>query len=244
MAFVNPDIVNCFSNARTLLAFGIFARALPDTDEFSRLHQTAAGLELADSITVDGHKLLNVPYDCGLFYTRQVSVLTSVCQNPNAAYLSSSASDGIQSPLNVGLENSRRFRALPAYAVLISEGREGLAHMFARMVRLARGIAAVVRDSPDYLLLPDNQGDEHGAELGDTHICVLFRAKEDSLNDVLVEAINATGAWYVSSTKWKGQKAVRVAVANWRINVTEDQELVGRSLASIAQEHKTSRSHV
>ena len=225
------------------LAFGIFARALPDTNEFSRLHQTSAGLELADSITVDGHKLLNVPYDCGVFFTRQVSVLNSVCQNPNAVYLSSSASDGIQSPLNVGLENSRRFRALPAYAVLLSEGREGLSDMFAWMVRLARRIAGVVRDSPDYLLLPNGQEQEHGADLEDTHICVLFRAKKDSLNEVLVEAINATGAWYVSSTKWKGQKAVRVAVANWRINITEDTELVRRSLASISQEHKTASSH-
>ena len=42
------------------LAFGLFVRALPDTSEFARLHSVAAGLELADSITVDGHKLLNV----------------------------------------------------------------------------------------------------------------------------------------------------------------------------------------
>lgn len=41
-------------------AFGIFARALPATDEFASLRESAAGLELADSITVDGHKLLNV----------------------------------------------------------------------------------------------------------------------------------------------------------------------------------------
>jgi glutamate/tyrosine decarboxylase-like PLP-dependent enzyme len=181
-----------------------------------------------------------VPYDCGIFFTRKASVLTSVCQN-NAAYLSSDASD-IQSPLNVGLENSRRFRALPAYAVLLSEGRDGLADMFARMVRLARGIVEVVQASPDYLLLPDGQGQGQGVDLADTHICVLFRAKEDSLNDVLVEAINATGLWYVSATKWKGHKAVRVAVANWRVNIAEDLELVGSSLASIAQGHKTARN--
>jgi len=42
------------------VAFGIFARALPRSREFSRLHELTAGLELADSITVDGHKLLNV----------------------------------------------------------------------------------------------------------------------------------------------------------------------------------------
>jgi glutamate/tyrosine decarboxylase-like PLP-dependent enzyme len=41
-------------------AFGLFARALPKTDEFLGLHANVAGLELADSIAADGHKLLNV----------------------------------------------------------------------------------------------------------------------------------------------------------------------------------------
>jgi glutamate/tyrosine decarboxylase-like PLP-dependent enzyme len=45
---------------RSTAAFGIFARSLPQAPEFSKLHQAAAGLELADSITADAHKLLNV----------------------------------------------------------------------------------------------------------------------------------------------------------------------------------------
>ncbi|KAI1851090.1 hypothetical protein JX266_003755 [Neoarthrinium moseri] len=214
-------------------AFGIFARALPVDPEFPRLKAYAAGLELADSITVDGHKLLNVPYDNGIFFTRKASVLTSVCQNPNAAYLSGGASD-IQSPLNVGIENSRRFRALPVYAVLLSEGREGIAHMLARMVRLARGIAQAIKDSPDYVLLASE-----AASIEDTHIIVLFRAKDERLNDVLVETINSGGLWYVGGTKWKGQKAVRVAVASWRVNVEEDLAAVKQYLASIAQQHES-----
>jgi glutamate/tyrosine decarboxylase-like PLP-dependent enzyme len=44
----------------TNLAFGIFARVLPKTDEYLSLHANVAGLELADSIAADGHKLLNV----------------------------------------------------------------------------------------------------------------------------------------------------------------------------------------
>lgn len=43
-----------------MVAFGIFARALPDQDEYELLRTRAEGVELADSITVDGHKLLNV----------------------------------------------------------------------------------------------------------------------------------------------------------------------------------------
>ncbi|KAI0134640.1 pyridoxal-dependent decarboxylase [Xylariales sp. AK1849] len=217
-------------------AFGLFARALPATPEFSRLQAHTAGLELADSLTIDGHKLLNVPYDNGVFFTRKASVLTNVCKNPNAAYLSAGGPSDIPSPLNLGLENSRRFRALPAYAVLVSEGKDGLAGMLARMVRLARGIAEAVSASPDYTLLLDAE-----ASMEDTHIVVLFRAKDDSLNDVLTDTINRDGVWYVSGTKWKGQPAVRVAVANWRVNVAEDLNIVKESLATIAKEHKRGR---
>jgi len=42
------------------IAFGLFARALPKTEEFGKLYEFAAGLELADSIAADAHKILNV----------------------------------------------------------------------------------------------------------------------------------------------------------------------------------------
>lgn len=215
-------------------AFGIFARCLPVTAEYARLQNYAAGIELADSITVDGHKLLNVPYDCGMFFTRKATVLTSVCKNPNAAYLSGGdAADGIQSPLNVGLQNSRRFRALPVYAVLLSEGREGIAQMLVRMVQLARGIALAIQESEDYILLP-----EPDANIEDTHIVVLFRAKADGLNERLVQTINGGGHWYVSGTKWKGQTAVRIAVSTWKVNVDQDLKDIKGYLADMADEHR------
>ncbi|OTA70092.1 PLP-dependent transferase [Hypoxylon sp. EC38] len=215
-------------------AFGIFARALPTTDEFARLRESTSGLELADSITIDGHKLLNVPYDNGMFFTRQSSTLEAVFQNPNAVYLSSGGPSSIPSPLNIGLENSRRFRALPVYAVLVSEGRSGIAEMLARMVRLAQGVAAAIAEDPnlkdDYELLPEGSTPEA------THVVVLFRARDDGLNGVLVKQIQDSGEWYVSGTKWKGQPACRIAVSSWRVNVEEDLEFVKQRLATIAKE--------
>jgi len=41
-------------------AFGLLARALPQTEEYASLNAGVAGLELADSIAGDAHKLLNV----------------------------------------------------------------------------------------------------------------------------------------------------------------------------------------
>ncbi|KXH62476.1 pyridoxal-dependent decarboxylase, partial [Colletotrichum salicis] len=173
-------------------AFGIFARALKAKPEFAKIREMASGLELADSITVDGHKLLNVPYDCGMFFCRSLPTQTAVFTNPNAAYLSSGAST-IPSPLNIGLENSRRFRALPAYAVLRSEGRSGLAAILGRMVILARKLAVWIRASEAYELLPEVEGEW---DVEETHMVVLFRARDEGLNEELVGRINGTREVY------------------------------------------------
>ncbi len=192
-------------------------------------------------------------------------MLRSVFKNANAAYLASSSSPPssssssssapvvavVESPLNLGIENSRRFRALPVYAALLSEGRAGIAAMLARMVRLARRIAAVIRESEHYALLPEEEaeaeaagdGDGDGDRDGDINIVVLFRARDDALNEALADRIRATGQWYVSGTSWRGRTACRVAVASWRAGAgasgdeDDDAELVRRSLAAIAAEH-------
>ena len=169
------------------------------------------------------------PYDCGIFFTRSSSTLQAVFTNPNAAYLSSSAS-GIPSPLNIGLENSRRFRALPVYAVLLSLGRSGLSTMVSNMVQLARRIVSFVLDSPHYDWLPDNN-----ASLDPVFMTVMICAKDKALNDILVDKINATRQLYVSGTSWQGQKAVRIAVSNWKVDVEKDAGIVCGILTSVAE---------
>ncbi|KAI1438497.1 pyridoxal phosphate-dependent transferase [Xylaria sp. CBS 124048] len=222
-------------------AFGVFARVLPEKEEYASLHKACAGLELCDSLTIDGHKLLNVPYDTGVFFTRKSSAQTAVFQNPNAAYLSSGSASQIQSPLNIGLENSRRFRALPVYAVLRSEGREGLAKMMEKMVVTARAIARTIQSCEDYMLLPDAGPEPLSIEDG-IHIVVLFRAKDDALNGTLVQRINEGNEWYVSGTSWGGKPAVRVAVSSWRADRDDAVNVVKRSLLAISQAHRQSLS--
>ncbi|KAG0652361.1 L-2,4-diaminobutyrate decarboxylase [Hyphodiscus hymeniophilus] len=220
-------------------AFGIFARSLPDTPEFSSLISTTAGLELADSITGDGHKMLNVPYDCGFFLTRSASLLSSVVGNPNAAYLSSGPSS-VPSPLNMGLENSRRFRALPVYAVLLACGREGLGEIFARQVRLARAVSEYIYSHEGYELLaqaPLSNKDSSNIRTWyeDTHIIVLFSAKDDRVNGELVKRINSTRKIYVSGTQWDGKSACRIAVSTWKVDVERDLELIRSVLDGVLQ---------
>jgi glutamate/tyrosine decarboxylase-like PLP-dependent enzyme len=169
--------------------------------------------------------MLNVPYDCGFFLTKSLSTLQAVCQNSNSPYLTSEASsegESIPSPLNISLENSRRFRALPVYAVLLSLGREGFAQLFANQVRLARRLAAWIDDHPYLELLPSKSEDR----LALTHIIVILRAKDQKLNDDLASEINARRTIMVSGTKWEGKPATRIAISTWKVDVERDFRVV------------------
>ena len=194
-----------------LVAFGIFARCLVDSArDFKNVASGALGIELADSITGDGHKMLNVPYDCGFFLSKHQKEHLAVFQNPNASYLAGGGDD-IPSPLNIGLENSRRFRGLPLYATLAAYGRQGYVDMIERQVRLSRRIAHWIRGSSAYVLLPQTADPDQT-----TYMVVLFRARDSALNKELVQRINATRRMYVSGTVWETEPACRIAVSNWQ----------------------------
>ncbi|KAK6539661.1 hypothetical protein TWF694_009866 [Orbilia ellipsospora] len=204
-------------------AFGLLARcvkaydqATEDLADWAKVHSWCTGVELADSITSDGHKLLNVPYDAGLFFSQHADVLQTVFENPGAAYLAASGGN-IIAPCNINIENSRRFRALPIYAALTALGASGYSALIRRLILHARLIAKILASealSQHYeILLP---------EVDDMFMVVIFKARDPELNEILAEKINATGKMWVSGTTWGGSKAVRIAVANWRVNLEEE----------------------
>ena len=222
-------------------AFGLFGRIFceADRDEFDEIVTGTQGLELADSITADGHKLLNVPYDCGFFFTRHKGLMEEVFRNGNAAHLTPSVSahardDEIPGPLNIGIENSRRFRALPVYATLVAYGRKGYQAMLRRQVRLGRRIAAWIFDNAAYELLPE--GGSREEVIRRTFIVVLFRARDNDLNRKLVKKINGTGRMYVSGTQWEEKAVVRIAVSNWKADVERDGRIIEDVLEEVLGE--------
>ncbi|KAK2744467.1 hypothetical protein FQN55_006794 [Onygenales sp. PD_40] len=218
-------------------AFGMFGRILkdgPESDQFKDIWMKCEGLELADSITGDAHKLLNVPYDCGFFFSRYAEIAEDVCRNPNAAYLSGGGGgDSIPAPNNNGIENSRRFRALPVYATLVAYGRDGYREMLQNQISLARMVASWLFEHPAYITLPETPTVDELVR--NTYIVVLFRAKDDSLNQTLTTKINATSKIFVSGTSWEGKPACRIAISNWRVNVKEDFEKIKEVLSEVAQ---------
>src|SRR5919202_6820792 len=81
-------------------AFGLFAAATP------RLRHLLTGIERADSVCSDGHKWLNVPYDCGFAFVRDPAPLRAAFA-ASGPYISGS---GGWDADDYGPELSRRFR--------------------------------------------------------------------------------------------------------------------------------------
>ncbi|KAJ7489547.1 pyridoxal phosphate-dependent transferase [Mycena latifolia] len=209
-------------------AFGLQARVLLPSPSFDAIIDGVYSIELADSLTGDAHKLLNVPYDCGFFFTRNLKLQQAVFQN--AAIPIDDIAD-IPSAHNLGIENSRRLRALPVYASLLAYGRGWYRNLLERQIELARSIAAFILASESYDLLPRN------TDLTRIYIIVLFRARSPTLNAQLVPKLNASGLMYVSGTQWDGVPATRIAVSTWRIDVGRDSARVITELEKVAREH-------
>ena len=94
------------------------------------------GFELADSWATDAHKWPNVNYDCGIVLVRNAAALRAA-MTISAAYLQPGA---LREPANQTPEASRRARAIELWAGLKSLGKQGLAELIERHVRLCEAI--------------------------------------------------------------------------------------------------------
>jgi glutamate/tyrosine decarboxylase-like PLP-dependent enzyme len=154
-----------------------------------------------------------------------------VFKNAGAPYLKTSAGgdDPIVSPMNAGIENSRRFRALPIYASLVAYGRSGYVDMMLRQIELARDVAKRISKLDFLQLLP---ADVHrdGCDLSSIYMVVIFRAKDDDFNSELVQRIKDNRKIYASGTVWDGAPAARIAVSNWQASASRDGPYIESAL--------------
>jgi glutamate/tyrosine decarboxylase-like PLP-dependent enzyme len=186
-------------------AFGLFAAVSPSTQALVR------GIERAHSVSVDGHKWLNVPYDCGVAFVHDAE-LQHGAFTTSAAYL---GAEEANRPVfsNLGPEMSRRARALPVWATLRAYGRSGYRGMVERHVELAQRLAAQVDAAPQL---------ERLADVPLNVVCFRYRPEGvqeeqlDELNRRLGQAVLEDGRVYFGTTLQEGKVAFRPAIVNWR----------------------------
>ncbi|WP_316824261.1 pyridoxal phosphate-dependent decarboxylase family protein [Pedobacter miscanthi] len=199
-------------------AFGGFAAC---SSKYSHL---VKGWENADSITVDCHKWLNVPYESAVFFVKEKHQLLQVetFQNANAAYLGN-AMDNF-SYLNFLPENSRRLKALPAWFTLTSYGKQGYQEIVESNVETALQFADFINENPNFELL---------APVRLNTVC--FSLTDENLVPLFLTKLNSTGKVFMTPTLYNGKKGIRAAFVNWRTK-SEDVDLVTAVMTEILTE--------
>jgi glutamate/tyrosine decarboxylase-like PLP-dependent enzyme len=200
-------------------AMGLWCNAVPE------LRHLLAGAELADSWATDGHKWLNVPYDCGYAFVAHPEPHRASMEY-RASYLTH-ADEG-RDQLDWTPEHSRRARGFATYAALRELGRNGVADLVARCCRHAREIVTRIGElsGARVICVPQiNQGlvryyEERPGATEEDH---------DRRTDEVIAAVNASGEAFFTGTTWRGQRCMRVSVSSWRTTEAD----VDRAVAAV-----------
>ncbi len=181
-----------------------------------------AGIELADSLTLDPHKWLYQPIECGCLLVRDGHLLRDAFTiNPD--YLADYKSEEVNFS-DLGLQLTRTARALKVWMSFNYFGTDAFRAAIDRAIDLALMAERIVRDSPTLELLSP-------ASLG----IIAFRRRFDGVDDEqeleqanaqLVVALERSGRGLVSSTRLHGTYALRLCVMNHTTGPAEVAEVL------------------
>lgn len=203
-------------------AFGLWAAAS------AKYRHLVKGVSEANSWATDGHKWLNVPYDCGYAFVAHPEAHRA-SMTSDASYLTN---DGdARDQMDWTPEWSRRARAFPTYAALRQLGRDGVRDLVERCCKHAHSLVMEIGRLPGAEVVSKpviNQGlvrfldPNSGAS----------EADHDRRTEQVIAAIVATGEAFFGGTTWRGRRAMRVSVSNW-LTSQKDVERVVSAVAKV-----------
>ncbi|MEU3602832.1 pyridoxal-dependent decarboxylase [Streptomyces sp. NPDC006798] len=190
-------------------AFGAFARLVPSH------RPLLAGLAEADSLVLDLHKWLYMPFDVSCLLTRETGVLEAAFRS-GADYIAPTEQGPSAYPVafsDRGVEQSRRFRALKVWFALKTHGADAFAEALAENLAQTAHLARLI-EADDRLELVSR---------GDLNV-VCFRyvrpgadARElDRINRTVLGRLQTRGLAMPSHTRIRGAFVLRVAHHNHR----------------------------
>jgi aromatic-L-amino-acid decarboxylase len=177
-----------------------------------------AGVERADSLVVNPHKWLFVPFDLSVLYCRQPEILRRAFSLV-PEYLRTTEEDTAINFMDYGIQLGRRFRALKLWMVIRYFGAQGLRERILGHIELGQKFRKWVEEDPEFELL---------APVPFSVVCFRYvpatlpqtmSGRDDrlnTLNEKLLAAVNATGEVFLSHTKLEGKYTIRMAIGNLR----------------------------
>ncbi len=190
-----------------------------------------AGLDLADSISLDAHKWLYQPLECGGLLFRDPGAARAAFSH-TGEYARALSEDPIEgfAFFEESLELSRRFRALKLWLSLRYHGLGAFRDAIAADLRHARQLAEAVRQQPGMELMAP-------AEL--SAVCFRYRPagvtdeETDQLNRQILRRVTERGRVYLSNASIRGRFALRACFVNHRTRDHDVDEILREVLACL-----------
>lgn len=201
--------------------------ALASLDETKRPLFT--GIERADSVSLDPHKWLYAPVDCGCLLFRNATRAASAFSSSEADYIKvhEKTDDESFAFWDYGVELSRRFRALKIWLMLRYYGTRRIAAAIAKDNALANEMAERIEASEDFELLAPTElsvccfryvptETRERLSTGDEEMRARLNEQLDELNARIMHRVQRAGRAYISNATLRGRYALRACITNFR----------------------------
>jgi glutamate/tyrosine decarboxylase-like PLP-dependent enzyme len=193
-------------------AFGLWAAAS------KKLSHLTKGIEKANSWSVDAHKTLNTPYDCGIVLCNDPDALASALHVTGSYLVHGTERDGYAfTP-----EMSRRSRIVELWAALRYLGREGIEELVNGLHERSVQFAGEIKGS-GFEVMNDVVFNQ-----------VLIACENDQLTEKVLKLVQDSGECWCGSAQWFGRKVIRVSVCSWATT----REDISRSVRAFRNAYK------
>ncbi len=206
-------------------AFGAFLRLC------ERTAPLVEGMELADSVAVDGHKWLNLPTGIAFAFLRDGELHRETFAG-SAAYLTRPPGAGVDLH-ELGVEASRPWRGAATWAALVDLGREGVAELVTRCCDIAAELGRIVERSKRLELT---------APVASCVVCFRYRPpgvaqgeKLDALNREVQARLTREGSVFATGGMLPSGFSLRPAIVSWR-TTPDDVALLAREVERLGDE--------
>ena len=188
-------------------AFGLWATTTPNYCHLTK------GVEAADSWATDGHKWLNVPFDCGYAFVRDPQAHRAA-MTASASYLPPDQNT-IRNQMDWTPEWSRRGRGFATYAALQQLGRKGVAELIDRCCQQANMLVKGIGNLPGAEVVSEAIINQGLVRFLDTNPGA-SQKDHDRHTDQVIAKIVADGEAFFGGTTWRGRRAMRISVSSWQ----------------------------
>ncbi|HEV3146250.1 MAG TPA: pyridoxal-dependent decarboxylase, partial [Gemmataceae bacterium] len=183
------------------------------------------GIGACDSVTLDPHKWFGQSFESGCLLVREGKRLAETfAMRPEYMQDVEPETDQINFA-DHGLALTRRFRALKLWLSIKVLGLNWYRDLVGRSCRLAELAQALLEQHPEFEILCPRHLSIVCFRYRSPHLPVSNK-ESNCLNLAIIEELRATGRAFISSTRLRGQVALRFCFVNWRTTTADIEEVI------------------